>query len=198
MPDINRDSQNETCAPQSRESSLIEIASHYSHPAWYAIYTCSRREKQVARVLQERNVECFLPLYEATRRHTHGGERIFLPLFSGYVFVHIALQDRMHVLQVPGVVQLVSFNGKPAALQDSEIEALQSVLTRGLPIEPYPYLKVNHEAEIRSGPLQGLRGRILRRNGHFRVVLSVDLLRRSLVVDVDAADLSARPLDVAA
>jgi transcriptional antiterminator NusG len=198
MLEISPESPTQTCAPQSREPSLNEIASHYSHPAWYAAYTCSRREKQVARVLQERNLECFLPLYEATRRHTHGGQRIFLPLFSGYVFVHIALQDRLCVLQVPGVVQLVSFNGRPAALQDSEIEALQSVLTRGLLIEPYPYLKVNHEVVIRSGPLQGLSGRILRRNGHFRVVMSVDLLRRSVVVDVDADDLSVRPLHVAA
>lgn len=193
MPDISRDPQTKTCAARSREPSLNETASDSSHPAWYATYTCSRREKQIARVLQERNVECFLPLYEATRRNTHRGQRIYQPLFPGYVFVHIALQDRLCVLQVPGVVQLVSFNGKPAALQDNEIEALQNVLMRGFAVEPYPYLKVNHKVEIRSGPLQGLSGRILRRNGHFRVVLSVDLLHRSVVVDVDAIDLTVRP-----
>lgn len=171
---------------------MLHGPSHYSDPAWYAAYTCSRREKQVARVLQESDVECFLPLYEVRRRHAHGYRQIFLPLLSSYVFVHIAIENRLRVLQVPGVVQLVSFNGMPAALQDSEIESLQNVLTRGLAAKPYPYLEVNHEIEIRNGPLRGLRGRILRTKGHFRVVLSVNMLCRSVAVEFEAADLSAR------
>ena len=143
-------------------------------------------------------MECFLPLYEGVRRSHNGRNRVHLPLFPGYVFVHIALRDRIRVLQVPGVVRLVSFNGQPAALNDSEINALRNALKLGLPAEPYPYLKVGHDVEILSGPLQGLRGRVLRKNSHFRVVLSVDLLCRSIVVDVDGSDLPARPLRVAA
>lgn len=159
-------------------------------PAWYAAYTRSRHEKQIVRVLQEREVECFLPLYEVNRRNGRGRQRVFLPLFSSYVFVRIALANRLRVLQVPGIVQLVSFNGSPTALQEGEVESLQRLLSRGVAIEPYPYLKLNHEIEICSGPLQGLRGKVLRRKGRFRVVVSVDLLHRSVVADVDAADLS--------
>jgi len=162
---------------------------HYSDPAWYAAYTCSRREKQVAQVLHERDVECFLPLYRVRHRHAHGDRRFYLPLFPGYVFVHIPIENRLCVLQVPGVVQLVSFNGRPAAMQDSEIESLQNLLHRGLAATPYPYLKVNRDVEICSGPLRGLRGKIVRAKGHFRMVVSVNLLCRSVAVDLDACDL---------
>lgn len=175
-------------SPDSCAEPTLE-ASRDAHQAWYATYTCSRHEKQVARSLEERDLEHFLPLYQVRRRHTHGGQRLFLPLFPGYVFVHIAIEDQLRVLQVPGVVHLVSFNGKPAPLQDSEIATLQNTLTRSLTVEPYPYLKVNHEVEVRSGPLQGLRGKILHRKGRFRVILSVELLHQSVAVDIDAGDL---------
>lgn len=197
MSDINK-SAHSVCE-HSRQPTLLEFPSSYSCPFWYATYTCSRREKQVARLLQERGVECFLPLYEAVRRNPSGRKRVhFLPLFPGYVFVHMALRDHLRVLQVPGVVRLVSFHSQPAALNDSEIEALRNALTLGLPAEPFPYLKAGHDVEILSGPLQGLRGRVLRKNSHFRVILSVDLLRRSIVVDVDGSDLTTRALPSAA
>ncbi len=197
MPDIKNFA--DSVGEDSRQATLLEFPSCYSDPFWYATYTCSRREKQVARLLQERSLECFLPLYKAVHRNPSGRKRVhFLPLFPGYVFVHIALQDHVRVLQVPGVVRLVSFHGQPAPLRDSEIEPLRNALALGLPAEPYPYLKVGHDVEILTGPLQGLRGRILRKNSHFRVILSVDLLRRSIVVDVDGSDLTAAPLRAAA
>lgn len=175
-----------------RQATLVQFPATYSNPCWYATYTCSRREKQVARLLQERSMECFLPLYKAVRRNPSGRKRMhLLPLFPGYVFVRIDFREHIRVLQVPGVVRLVSFHGQPAAMNDAEIEALRNALTLGLPAEPFPYLKAGHDVEILTGPLQGLRGRVLRKNSHFRVILSVDLLRRSIVVDVDGNDLTA-------
>lgn len=162
-----------------------------SMPRWFAAYTASRREKQVARELHERSVESFLPLYRSLKRRSH--KSVFLPLFPSYVFVHIALQNRLRVLEVPGIVRLVGFNGQAAALDDGEIEAMRNALNCGVTAEPYPYIKIGHSVEITSGPLQGLRGKVLRKNNHFRVILSVDLLQRSIAVDIDAADVVSYP-----
>jgi transcription antitermination factor NusG len=116
-----------------------------------------------------------------------------LALFPGYVFVHIALRDRLQVLQLPGVVQLVSFGGKPAALPDAEVEALRNGLARNLCAEPHPYLTVGRRVRVRAGSVAGLEGILLRRKQKFRVVLSIQLIQRSVAIEVDEADIEPLP-----
>jgi transcription termination/antitermination protein NusG len=158
---------------------------------WYAAYTSSRHEKTVAEHLRQREVECFLPLYETVRRWNNGRHRVQLPLFPSYVFVRMGLRDKLRVLQVPGLAQLVSFQGSPAVLPDAEIETLRSALAAGVPAQPYRYLNVGSQVEICRGPLQGMRGILLRHQGQFRVVLSVEMIMRSIVVEVEASDVVA-------
>lgn len=173
---------------EASQQESLEICPIISSARWFAAYTASRREKQIVRELDERRVESFLPLYRPARR-PNSHKLVRLPLFPSYVFVHIALHDQLRVLQVPGVVRLVSFNGHPAALEDSEIEAMRNALSAGVQAEPYPYIKIGREVEILSGPLRGLRGKVIRKNNRFRVVLSVDLLQRSIVADLDSVDI---------
>jgi transcription antitermination factor NusG len=168
-----------------------EKVSTQSPTFWYAAYTASRHEKTVAEHLRQREIECFLPLYETVHRWNNGRHRVQLPLFPSYVFVRMGLGDKLRVLQVPGLVQLVTFQGAPAALPDSEIEALRSALASGVLAQPYRYLNVGSKVEICRGPLQGLRGILLRHQGQFRVVLSVEMIMRSIVVEVDAGDVIA-------
>jgi transcription elongation factor/antiterminator RfaH len=158
---------------------------------WYAAYTASRHEKTVAEHLRQRDVECFLPLYETVHRWKNGRHSVQLPLFPSYVFVRMEVRDRLRVLQVPGLVQLVTFQGAPAVLPDSEIKTLRSALASGVLAQPYRYLSVGSRVEICRGPLQGLRGILLRHQGQFRVVLSVEMIMRSIVVEVDASDVVA-------
>ena len=158
---------------------------------WYAAYTSSRHEKTVAEHLRQREVECFLPLYETVRRWNNGRHRVQLPLYPSYVFVRMGLRDKLRVLQVPGLVQLVTFQGVPAALPDSEIETLRSALASGVLAQPYRYLSVGSKVEICRGPLLGLRGILLRHQGQFRVVLSVEMIMRSIIVEVDGSDVVA-------
>lgn len=158
---------------------------------WYAAYTASRHEKTVAEHLRQREIECFLPLFETVRRWNNGRHRVQLPLFPGYVFVRMSLRDKLRVLQVPGLVQLVTFQGSPAALPDTEIETLRTGLAAGVLAQPYRYLSVGSRVEICRGPLQGLRGILLRHQGQFRVVLSVEMIMRSIVVEVDVSDVVA-------
>lgn len=157
-------------------------------PRWYAAYTSARHEKRVAEHLRQREVECFLPLYETIHRWNNGRHRVQLPLFPGYVFVRICLRDKLRVLQAPGLAQLVSFNGAPAPLPETEIDTLRNALSAGVFAQPYRYLTVGSRVEICRGPLQGLRGILLRHQGQFRVVLSVEMILRSIIVEIDAGD----------
>jgi len=122
--------------------------------------------------------------------------RLQLPLFPGYVFVRMAVVDRLRVLQVPGVVRLVGFNGQLAALPDEEIEALKNGLAGGVRVEPHPFLTAGRRVRIKAGPLEGREGILLRRKGSLRVVLSIEVIQRSIVVDVDVADIQPLTRDV--
>ena len=158
---------------------------------WYAAYTCANREKRVREQLEQRSVESFLPVYETVRQWKDRRMRLQLPLFPGYLFVRMAVVDRLRVLQVPGVVRLVGFNGQLVALPDAEIEGLKNGLARGVQAEPYPYLTVGRRVRVKRGPFEGRQGILLRRKGKIRLVLSIELIMRSVVIDIDANDVEA-------
>jgi len=171
----------------SEPGSLAEDSLH-SEMLWYAGYTASRHEKRVAEHFAQRGVEHFLPLYETIHRWNNGRHRVQLPLFPGYIFVRIALRDRLRVIDVPGFVRLVGFNSLPHPLPEADINRMKEALNKGVLAEPYPYLTVGTRVEIRNGPMQGMTGILLRRQNKCRVVISVDLIMRSMAVEVEASD----------
>jgi transcription termination/antitermination protein NusG len=156
---------------------------------WYALYTAPRHEKQVADQINRQGIACFLPLYRSVRRWKDRRKELALVLFPGYVFVRMALQSRLRVLQLPGAVRLVTFNGRPAPLPEEEIENLRNRLSCSGNIEPHPYLSVGRHVRVRSGPLKGLEGVIVRTKDRCRIVLSIHLIMRSVAVEVDDNDL---------
>lgn len=155
---------------------------------WYALYTAPRHEKRLAEQIQQQGVDCFLPLYRSVRRWKDRRKELALVLFPGYVFVRMVFQHRLRVLQLPGAVRLVTFNGQPATLPDAEIERLQRHISASGNLEPHPYLSVGRRIRLRSGPLKGLEGIILRTDDRCRIVLSIHLIMRSVAVEVDNAD----------
>jgi transcription antitermination factor NusG len=175
-----------TVDPDGRND--LPLPTDYVAVRWYAAYTSANHEKAVADQLAVREVEHFLPLYDSVRRWKDRRVKLQLPLFAGYVFVRLALRDRLAVQQIPGVARLVGFNGRPASLPNEEIEALRSALRHGVSAEPHPFLILGRRVRIEAGPLEGREGILVRRKGAFRIVLSIDLIRRSVMVDVDLAD----------
>ena len=159
-------------------------------PQWYVAYTRSRHEKQVSRHLVERSIESFLPLFEVSHRWKDRKARLELPLFPGYVFVRIALCEQLSVLQIPGVVRLVGFNGQPAPIPEADVSALQRGLNSAVRVNPHPYLVVGRPVKICRGPFVGLKGILIRRKGLYRVVVSFHLIRSSIAVEVEASDVS--------
>jgi transcription antitermination factor NusG len=158
---------------------------------WYALYTYPRHEKVVAQQIERHSFRCFFPVYRSVRRWKDRRKELELALFPGYVFVRMALENRLQVLQLPGVVRLVSFNGQPAVLPDYEIEALRNRLSGSAKIEPHPYLRAGRRVRVRRGPMFGLEGIVVRRKDCCRVVFSIDLILRSVAVEIDEADLVA-------
>ena len=160
----------------------------YLQPHWYAVYTCANHERRVADQFAYRGVDHFLPQYGSVRRWKDRRVRLQLPLFPGYVFVHLALIDKLRVLQVPGVAKLVGFGGQPVALPDEQLEGLRAGMNGQLCAEPHPYLVVGRRIRIVRGPLQGAEGFLVRKKGAFRVVLSLELIMRSVAVEVDVSE----------
>lgn len=158
-------------------------------PRWYAAYTHSRHEKRIAEQLLQRSVEQFLPLYETVHRWKDRRVRIQLPLFPGYIFVHIALLDRLKVLQVPGVVRLVGFGDFPTQVPEDDILTLRKGLSAGLHVEPHPYLTVGRTVRITRGAFTGFKGVLVRRKGLNRVVISLPLIKSSLALEIDSGEI---------
>src|SRR5713101_6237941 len=158
-------------------------------PRWYAGYTYPRHEKRVAEHLSHRSVELFLPLTHYVSHWKDRRKLIQLPLFPGYIFVRLDLKDRFRVLEVPGIAYLVGFHGTAEPLPDKDIDTLRVGLKQSRQVQQHSYVSAGRRVRITSGPLAGLTGIVLRTKKTFRVILSVELIRRSLVVDVDASSL---------
>jgi transcription antitermination factor NusG len=176
---------------QQSEVDALHLQVSFVEPHWYAAYTCANHEKRVADQFASRRVEHFLPQYESVRRWKDRKVRLQLPLFPGYLFVHLAPQERLRVLQVPGVVRLVGFNGHPAPIPEEDVNRIREFLGQGLQAEPHPYLQVGRRARVVRGPLAGMEGIVTRRKNRSRLVLSFDLIRRSMAVEMDEGDMLA-------
>lgn len=156
---------------------------------WYAVFTVPQNEKSVVKHLALREVESFLPTYETVRVWKNRQRvRIVLPLFPTYLFVHINNQERIKVLQAPGVLQIVGNGRTSIPLTEAEIDFLRSGLC-GRKIEPYRELVVGQNVRIRSGPLQGLKGVLVKQNNGLRFVLSLEMINQHASVEVDAESL---------
>jgi len=155
---------------------------------WFAVWTRSRHERAVFDELTERGVPAFLPTVPRWSRWKDRKKKIDWPLFPGYCFVHIDPRARLPVVTCPGVVSIVSFNGEPAPVPETEIESIRTLVNSALPYDPCPMLKTGATVEVTHGPLKGVIGKLQRKGPHTRLVLSVDLIGRGVSVQVDAAD----------
>jgi transcription antitermination factor NusG len=151
---------------------------------WFAAYTTPRHEKSVHRQLEARGWKSFLPLYRSTNRWKNGCKvEVQQPLFPNYIFVLSGRRQLVKVRQVPGVITIVGSGWEPTPISCSEIESLRSGLP-GRKFEPHPYLAAGERVRIAAGPLSDMTGVLIRKKNNFRVVLSLDLILRSIAVEV--------------
>jgi transcription antitermination factor NusG len=167
------------------------FATEFAELNWYAVYTWAHHERRVAEMMGQRRIRGFLPVYRSLRRWKDRRKEIEMALFPSYVFVHLALRDRVRVLEIPGVVDMVGARGKPTPLADHEIELLQGGMDGCVKIHPHPFLQVGRKVRVRCGSMAGLEGILLRRKDGPRLVVSIEILRRAVAVEIDESDIEA-------
>ncbi len=156
--------------------------------SWYVLYTRSRYEKFASQELTRKGVDTFLPIRRVTRHWSDRKKIIEEPLFRGYLFVHIPIRERLAVLRTSGVVGFVGKSQlNPIKVPEQEILSVRRLVEQEIQVDPFPYLKNGNRVYIRSGPFKGIEGFIIRKDKHCRLVISLNLLRQSLSIQVDAA-----------
>lgn len=155
-------------------------------PAWYAIQTWPRYEKKVAEGIQRKEMEVFLPVHSAERQWSDRRRTIHSPLFPGYVFVRIleSANNRSSILRTAGVAGLVGVRGTGTSIPDHEIEAVRAILSKRVPFECHPFLNVGKRIRLRGGSLDGVEGILAAINGDETLIVSVELISRSLAIRV--------------
>ena len=155
---------------------------------WFAVWTRSRHEQVVRQQLEKKGIEAFLPTITRWSRWKDRKKKIDWPLFPGYCFGRFAPASALAVLKCAGVVNIVSFEGKPAPIPEHEIEGIRRLVTSELQYDPCPLIREGMMAEVTHGALRGVIGRLVRKGSHACLVLSVDLIGQAVSVEVDAAD----------
>ena len=153
--------------------------------AWHALHTRYQHEKVVAELLARQGFETFLPLYTTVHRWKDRTKRLSLPLFPCYVFLRGGVDRRLQILNTPGVHSIVQTARRPGVIPEAEMAAIRRAVEHVLRIEPHPFLANGDWVRIKSGPLVGLGGILVRKQDQFRLVLSVEMLGRSVAVEVD-------------
>lgn len=152
---------------------------------WHALCVKPRHERVTSDHLRSRKIEEFAPVYRVKRRWSDRIKSIEQPLFPGYVFCRFRPEQRRDVLTIPCVTSLVSFGNIAATVSEEEIEAIRTITNSGLPYGPFPYILPGDRVRIAAGCMQGLTGTLVRVRDELRVVVNVELLKRSVSVEID-------------
>jgi len=154
---------------------------------WFAVQVRAQRESSVADHLVGKGYELFLPMYKCRKRWSDRIKEIEAPLFPGYLFCRLDRNDRLPILKTPWVLQIVGLNGSPIAVDEEEIMAVRTLVTSGVPTQPWPFMEIGDKVRIESGPLRGVVGILNQFKDNHRLVVSVTLLHRSVAVEIDSA-----------
>jgi transcription antitermination factor NusG len=152
---------------------------------WYALYVRERYEKIAASQLSGRGYEVYLPTYQSRRRWSDRTKTLEVPLFPTYMFCRFDFRQRLPILTVPGVNFIVGVGKTPAPVEVKELDAVRLAVSSGLHCEPWPFLEAGHSVRVEHGPLTGLEGFVLNVKNSYRLIISVNLLGRSVSVEVD-------------
>jgi transcription antitermination factor NusG len=153
---------------------------------WFAVRTRPRHEKKVAQELEIKGIRAYVPLQSKLRQWSDRQQHVSLPLFPGYAFVYTgeAVSDRVSVLQTNGIVGFVGVRGLGVPIPDQQMQAIKAVVDSGVAVDHYPYLQEGKRVRIRSGSLAGVEGVLVAKNEDLSLVVSVELIQRSLAVRI--------------
>jgi transcription antitermination factor NusG len=154
--------------------------------AWFAVQTWPRYEKKVTAELKKKAIEVFLPLQASLHEWSDRRRVVQVPLFPNYVFVRIPeqLDSRIFVLRTNGVANFVGSTSAGTPISESEIESVRTILQRGVPCQSHPFLSIGERVRIHGGSLDGIEGILVEKNEDLSLVVSINIIQRSLAVRV--------------
>jgi len=168
----------------------VDTTSNGEHH-WWAIYTRHQHGKVVADVLSAKGFHVFLPLYDSIRRWKDRQKLLSMPLFPCYMFVRGGLNRPFHILNTPGVHMALTHGDRIAVIPEKEIDAIRRTVEGPFRMEPHPFLRCGDRVRVVRGSLEGVEGILIRKKNQFRLVLSVDMLAKSVAVEIDASDIES-------
>lgn len=163
---------------------------HSHETEWYAVMVKPHFEKATSGLISQKGYETYLPLTTSQRKWSDRTKIINSPLFPRYLFARFALDEQVQILRTAGVQKIVGFASRPTAIPVSEIESLRTLTNSGIAPQECDYLSGGHKVVVCKGPLSGMVGALVRTKTNCRVVVSIQLLQRSVYVEVDRADIS--------
>lgn len=160
---------------------------------WYAVQTRSNFERRVARELAGKGLESFLAAVEEFHQWKDRRKRVELPLFPGYAFVRMEYSDetRLQVLRTNGTVRILGYGPEPEPIPDQEIGAIRTLIASKVPFLTQPFLREGAWVRVVRGPLRGVEGLLLQVKKQTRLVVSINLLSRSISTEIDMHDAEA-------
>ncbi len=165
---------------------------------WYAVTTRSRQEKAAAAILEALGIRQFLPTTTELHQWSDRKREVNPPLFPGYLFVHInpSPETTLRVRKVPAIVDFVGNHSGPLPIPDGQIENVRTALARGVPCSPHSFLQAGDRVRVVRGALAGIEGRFVRNRAKGQLVISIEMIQRSLALTVFEEDVE--PLTTAA
>ena len=157
--------------------------------SWYAVYTVVRHEKKVNAALIDKNIETYLPIRDFVNQWKDRKKRVQLPIFPGYVFINISPNDGrglLHIYNTQSVIRILGNNGQYTPIPVEQINSIKKLLECGLNYDLYPYLTEGKEVVVTRGPMEGVTGKVIQRKGKDRLIVSVDLIKRSVGIELEA------------
>ncbi len=151
---------------------------------WYVVYTLSKHEKQVEKLLSRACIESFLPLYTEIRQWSDRKKKVVLPLFPNYLFVHTNPKDFWKILSVNGVTKFVSDGVKPGTISNNVIRSIQGIVNSNAKVADLE-LKKGERVRAISGPFVGAEGNLIRYDRKNILVINIELLHRSVLLEID-------------
>lgn len=154
-------------------------------PSWFALRVKPHAERSLFGVLRSNGVETMLPLYADRRRWSDRVKTTDRPLFPGYLFCRLDSSTPLKLVTLPGAIGFVGFGTGPAPIPANEILSLERILDSGRRLRPLALLHQGERIRVVTGPLAGLAGRVLRIKDEHCLVVSVEILQRSVAVTLD-------------
>jgi transcriptional antiterminator NusG len=163
----------------------VAISVGIANNPWFALHIKSNFEKVAATILESKGLVVCYPSFRTRRRWSDRVKEVEKPLFPGYVFCRFDPNNRLPILTTHGVLGVVGMGGTPVAIAEDEIVSVQRMVQSGRGAAPWPFIRAGQRVVIERGPLAGTEGILVQARSQYRIVVSIDLLQRSVAAEID-------------